>query len=106
VRSLDPSPAWQKACDEAESDAGAIQPYIIAFLFNDLHERYPDIDKFGFDLGLLVQPKEGNERLLEGGTLRYGIFPCKSMFERIEHSWPLMWAPCSITLPVSDSQNP
>ncbi len=109
IRSQDLSPKWQKACSrmerEFESDGPSVEHAVLAFLMDDLMDRWPTIDSTGFDVGVMVTPRGKDDRLTNGGLLICGIFPRGEQKVDAEHAWPLLWAPCTLTLRIHPEEH-
>jgi hypothetical protein len=105
IRSSNSSAAYQKACNEYEklrSQSPSKELVLLQLLAEDISIHYPGVFEEGFDLGLLVMPKDNKagSRLTEEGRLLFGFFPRGGQSE--EEGWPLAWAPCVLELPIGE----
>jgi hypothetical protein len=115
TRALDPSAKYQRACDEYEqllkrrhAKIPTTATLMRIMLAADLHERYPNIAKNGFDFSMVVAPSTESGLLLDGATAMYAIFPREQAGQRnAEAAWPMGFdsPPCLISIPLDQESS-
>lgn len=105
LRAANKESTYQRVLDKYEElrrQPVTKEEILIRLIAKDLESQYPNISNAGFELGLLILPREGESRLLNGGRLIFGIFPQETSEESSGLGWPMMAAPCMMEFPIGE----